>query len=205
MAIDHFLKRRLKENQVDWNFNVVFEGQTAVAEMLKQYAPALQHPGLYGAIPLEWLHATVLSMETIEDFTEQEMLAVADKLEPLLASLELPEFNFDSWWLWGGNVVLHISPEDEFTKIYDAVVNALTQVVGPERTVKTPHGEFIAHSSLAYTRSHNTEHELHDQLVKHPLVTPASFRVTYLPLLRQWAHDGHYEWEVIKKIPIGRQ
>ena len=124
-------------------------------------------------------------------------------LEPILARLELPEFNFDSWWLWGGNVVLHISPEDEFTKIYDAVISALESVVGPERTVKTPHGKFIAHTSLAYTRSHDKEHELHNQLVAHP-VTPVSFKVGYLPLLRQWAHDGHYEWEVIKKIPIGK-
>jgi 2'-5' RNA ligase len=203
MAIDHFLLRHIKDNQVDWNFNVVFEGQPAVAEMSKQYAPAIQHPGLYKPIPPQWMHATILSLGTVEDFTEQEVQAVAAKLEPILARLELPEFNFDSWWLWGGNVVLHISPEDEFTKIYDAVISALESVVGPERTVKTPHGKFIAHTSLAYTRSHDKEHELHNQLVAHP-VTPVSFKVGYLPLLRQWAHDGHYEWEVIKKIPIGK-
>lgn len=204
MATDHFLKRRLKENQIDWNFNVIFEGQPAVEEMVRKYAPALRHPGLYDPIPAQWLHATILSMGTVEDFTEQEMLAVADKLEPLLANLNLPVFNFDSWWLWGGNMVLHISPEDEFTKIYDAVIRAAEQVVGPERTPRSPHGNFIAHTSLAYTRTHDKEQELHRQLVNHPVVTPASFKVTHLPLLRQWAHNGHYEWEIIKKIPIGQ-
>ena len=85
MAIDHFLLRHIKDNQVDWNFNVVFEGQPAVAEMSKQYAPAIQHPGLYKPIPPQWMHATILSLGTVEDFTEQEVQAVAAKLEPILA------------------------------------------------------------------------------------------------------------------------
>jgi 2'-5' RNA ligase len=205
MATDHFERHRVKAegDKPWWNFNVVFDNQPDVVRMAQQYAPLLQHPGLYEPIPPQWLHSTILAVGTTHEFTELEMLAVADKLEPLLANLELPEFQFDSWWIWEGNVVLHISPEDEFTRIYDAVTEALTQTVGPKRTRKSPYGNFVPHTSLAYTRTHDKEHEIHRQLVEHPVV-PAAFKVAYLPLIRQWPKNGHYEWEVVRKIPIGR-
>jgi 2'-5' RNA ligase len=202
MAKDHFAKHYIKDNQVDWNFNVVFNECPAVAEMAKKYAPLVTHPGLYDPIPPKWLHATILRIGLVEDFTEREMLKVVDLLTPLLARMDLPEFRFDSWWLWGGNVVLHISPEDEFTKIYDAVVDAMEKVVGSDRTPRSPHGRFVPHTGLAYTRTHKKEKEVHNQLVSRS-VMPASFRVTHLPLIRQQPKDGHYEWEVIKRIPIG--
>lgn len=203
MAQDHFVKHGASEGQVDWNFNVIFDGCPEVVEMAQQYAPLVTHPGLYSPIPAKWLHATILRVGPEDDFTKEEMLAVAECLHGKLAKLELPEFRFDSWWLWGGNVVLHISPADEFTKIYDAVISALEQIVGPERTLKSPYGgRFIAHTALAYTRSHHKEHEINQQLAS-KLIHPASFKVSYLPLIRQWPTGGHYEWEIIRKIPIG--
>jgi hypothetical protein len=202
MATDHFQKHYYKKEQVDWNFNVLFDGQSAVAKMAQEYSPALEHPGLYAPISVQWLHSTILRVGLVEDYTEAEMLAVADKLQKSLSGLKLPEFVFDSWWLWGGNVVLHISPDDQFSKIYDAVIVALESVVGSRRTTKTPHGSFIAHTSLVYTKTHDQEKEIHDQLVTHP-VKPVTFRATGLSLIKQWPTDGHYEWEIVKSIPIG--
>jgi hypothetical protein len=57
---------------------------------------------------------------------------------------------------------------------------------------------------LAYTKTHDKEQEIHDQLVAAP-VKPASFYTTNLSLIKQWPTDGHYEWEVIKDIAIGEQ
>lgn len=192
-----------KTAKVDWNFNLVFDGQPAVAEMVREYAKVIRHPGLYDPIPTEWLHATILRVGLTDDYTEEEMLAVAAKLQESLAELVLPEFSFDSWWLWSGGVVLHISPDDEFTKLYDHVVKALEQVVGPERTTRSPHGSFMAHMGLAYPKTHNKEYEIHEQLVEYP-VKPAKFRATNMPLIRQWPTNGHYEWEVVKDIKVGK-
>jgi len=202
MAIDHFERHFRKKNQIDWNFNLVFDGQPAVAEMAREYAKIIRHPGLYDPIPVEWLHATILRVGLTDDYTEAEMLAVAAKLQESLAALTLPEFYFDSWWLWSGGVVLHISPDDEFSKLYDCVIEALEQVVGTERTTHSPHGRFIAHMGLAYPKTHNKEYEIHEQLVAHP-VKPAKFRAVSMPLIRQWPTNGHYEWEVVEDIKIG--
>jgi 2'-5' RNA ligase len=171
--------------------------------MAKEYEGLLQHPGLHKPIPPQWLHSTILRVGSLEDYTEDEMLAVTEKLQSSLAPLTLPEFVFDSWWLWGCNVVLHITPDDQFTKIYDAVISTLESVVGVERTTKTPHVHFIAHTALAYTKTHNKEVEVNRILASHP-VKPASFRATSLSLLKQWPIDGHYEWEIVKDIPINQ-
>jgi 2'-5' RNA ligase len=170
--------------------------------MAEEYAEALQHPGLYKPVPPQWLHSTILRIGLVDDYTETEMLAVVDKLQERLANLKLPEFFFDSWWLWGGNVVFHISPDDQFTKIYDEVIAALEAVVGSDRATKSPHGGFIAHTSLVYSKTHNREREIHDWLLDNP-VKPAHFRANSLSLIKQWPIDGHYEWEVVRDIPLG--
>lgn len=203
MATDHFQKHFFKDNQVDWNFNVLFN-DPAVSKLAEAYAKVIRHPGLYDPIPPQWLHATILRVGLVEDYSEAEMLAVAAKLQQNLAGLSLPEFSFDSWWLWDGNVVLHISPDDEFSKIYDQVVAALEAVVGPERAAKSPHGRFVAHTSLAYTKTHTQEQEINRQLANH--ASPAaSFKAHSVSLIRQWPTNGHYEWEVVQDIPIGKK
>jgi 2'-5' RNA ligase len=203
MAIDHFQRHFRKKGQVDWNFNLVFDDQPAVAKMAQEYAKAVKHPGLYEPIPEQWLHSTILRVGLIDDYTDAEMLAVSAKLQKSLEQLSLPEFAFDSWWLWSGGVVLHISPGDEFSKLYDHVIKALELVVGAERVSYSPHGRFIPHMGLVYPKTYNKEHEIHKQLVEHP-VRPVKFRVTNLSLIRQWPTGGHYEWEIVRNIPVGR-
>jgi 2'-5' RNA ligase len=202
MAIDHFEKHFYQKDRVDWNFNVLFDGQPDVARMAEEYAPVLDNPGLYKPIPSQWLHSTILRVGFVEDYTENEMLEVADKLQEQLANLKLPEFFFDSWWLWGGSVVLHISPDSEFNKIYKAVIGSLREVVGEARTTKSPHESFIAHTALVYSKTYSEEKEVHDKLLANP-IKPASFNATSISLIKQWPIDGHYEWDVIRNIPIG--
>lgn len=201
MATDHFEKRDLLPGQVDWNFNLIFAGDKDVVRMVEEYAPSLKHPGLHQPAPPEWLHATVLSMGTTEDYTEEEMLSVAEKVQLRVNELTLPEFSFDSWWMLFGNVVFHISPDDEFTKLYDIVTTSLAEVVGNERVTKTPHGRYLPHSTFAYAKTHKNEREIIEQLNSSHVV-PAHFRAKHMPLIRQWANDGHYEWEVVKPVNI---
>ena len=199
MATDHFEKRQLLPGQIDWNFNLIFAGNPDVSRMAEQYAPFLTYPGLYKPAPSEWLHSTILRVGTTDEFSEAEMRAVAAKVQENVDGIRLPEFRFDSWWLLFGNVVFHISPDDELTKLYDVVTVALTEVVGAERTSKTPHGRFLAHSTFAYAKSHQNEHDLHDRLTE-ARIEPARFRATQMPLIRQWPVDGHYEWEIVEQV-----
>jgi len=201
MAIDHFEKRQLKPGQVDWNFNLIYAGDPAVATMVEQYRPFLTHAGLYDPIPPEWLHTTVLSMGTTEEYSETEMLAVAERVQTKVAELTLPEFSSDSWWMLFGNVVFHISPDDQYTKLYDVVRESVTEVVGSERTAKTAHGRYLSHSTFAYAKTHDNEREIIEKLQKSN-IEPAKFRALHMPLIRQWAKDGHYEWEIVKQIDI---
>lgn len=199
MAKDHFELHNYQTNRVDWNFNIFFSGQSDVERMVNEYTPVLDHAGLYKPIPSKWLHSTILRVGLASDFSEQEMLAITDILQQKLTTLHLPEFVFDSWWLWGGNVVLHISPEDAYVTIYDTVMDAAKQVVGAERIAR--HGDFIPHVTLAYSKAHNDEIAINQRLFENP-VKPARFRATELSLIRQWPTDGHYEWEVVRTLPI---
>ena len=86
MAIDHFKKHAYQTNKVDWNFNILFNDQPQVAQTAKMYVQALSHPGLYPPIPAKWLHATILRIGLVDDYTKDELLAVTKQL-PVYQSL----------------------------------------------------------------------------------------------------------------------
>jgi 2'-5' RNA ligase len=202
MAQDHFERHKHHAGVVDWNFNVVFENQPAVAAMAEAYAPLLDRPELYDPIPAKWLHATILRVGTVDDeYTEEEMLAVADKVQAAVVNFTLPEFHFGELVTVYGNICFIIEPRTELEKLYNIVAESLESVVGPERATKTPYGRFISHMSLAYSRAQNNEAAIEAEL-KQAHIAPAEFRVTRMPLIKQWPTDGHYEWDIVKDVKL---
>jgi len=203
MAIDHFKAHYYQKDRVDWNFNILLDDQPDVIRMVNEYAPLLVQEGLYPSIPAKWLHMTILRVGLTDDYTEDEMYRTADILAPKLATLKLPQLSFDSWWQWGGNIVFHISPHDDIVPVYNAVIESLRQVVGNDRTARTPHGNFIPHVSLAYTKDHHNEMKI-IEVLSQSNIKPARFYAKSLSLLRQRpTDDGHYEWQIVKDMPIG--
>lgn len=203
MATDHFKAHSYQKGRADWNFNILVGKQPDVQRMANEYAPTLlAQAGLYGPVPADWLHMTILRIGLTDEFSEEEMLRVVGILAPKLANIQLSELAFDSWWQWGGNIVFHISPHEELASIYKAVVTSVEEVVGKDRTVLTPHGQFIPHVTLAYTKDRHDELATNEALSK-TRVIPARFRAPAVALIRQWPVDGHYEWEVVREMPVG--
>lgn len=201
MAEDHFKRHNHYDGVVDWNFNVVYEQDPAVVAMAEAYAPLLKRPELYEPIPTEWLHATILRVGPLEDYTETEMLAVAELVQQKLEGMQFPEFNFGQHVLVHGNVCFKIEPESELEKLYIAVTESLEKVVGADRATKSPYGEFIAHTSLAYTKDQDNEAEI-DNLLKRADIAPAKFKISHMPLIKQRPVNGHYKWEVVRDIVL---
>ncbi len=202
MAQDHFERHNHYDGVVDWNFNVVYNDHPSVVAMARAYAPLLKRPELYDPIPPQWLHATILRVGTVDDYTEAEMLAVAEKVQTGAANLVLPEFHFGDLVMVRGNICFRVEPESALEKLYDIVTDSLESVVGPERATKSPYGRFIAHTSLAYTRSQNHEAEI-EAALNAAHIDPAEFRITSMPLIRQRPTNGHYEWEIVRDISVG--
>ncbi|MFZ1483728.1 MAG: 2'-5' RNA ligase family protein [Candidatus Saccharimonadales bacterium] len=201
MAQDHFKRHNHYDGVVDWNFNVVYANQPSVRAMADAYAPIITRPELYDPIPTEWLHATILRVGRLEDYTETEMLAVAAKVQDAVADLSLPEFHFGDQVMIYGNVCFRVEPGSELQKLYDIVAESLEDVVGPERATKTPYQHFIAHTSLAYTKAQNNEADIEARLSA-ANVESAKFKIVNMPLIKQRPVNGHYEWEIVKDIAL---
>jgi len=170
--------------------------------MAEAYRPYLDHPGLYPALPTEWLHMTILKVGYTTDFSEQEMAAMAEELKPSLSSMRLPELSMGDVWLWPlqGNPVLRITPEAPVTEIFKFVTAAMNKVLGHRVSRLKP---FIPHVALAYNRTYYREKELYKQLTQ-PNIPPVKFRANKLSLLKQSQTIPFYQWEVIQNIPIGQ-
>jgi hypothetical protein len=201
MAQDHFERHGHHVGVIDWNFNVVFDEQPSIVEMAKAYRPFLQKPELYEPIPDKWLHATILKVGTTEQYTEDEMLAVAEKVQNRLSGIKFPRFHFGDLKIIHGNVAFAIEPEKELEKLYIAVSESLEEVVGAERTTQPPYGHFLAHCSLVYTKNRKNEAETEAEL-RAANITPASFHIHHMPLITQKPTNGHYEWEIVKDIVV---
>lgn len=199
MAEDHFKRHNHYDGVVDWNFNVVYQQDPAVVAMAQAYAPLLKRPEFYEPIPTEWLHATILRVGPLEDYTETEMLAVAELVQQKLEGIQFSEFNFGHYVLVHGNVCFKIEPESELEKLYIAVTESLEKVVGADRATKSPYGEFIAHTSLAYTKDQDNEAEI-DGMLNRVNIASAKFKISHMPLIKQRPINGHYEWEVVRDI-----
>ena len=201
MAQDHFERHNHYDGVVDWNFNVVLNDQPSIAEMAAQYRPLLTRPELYDPIPPEWLHATILRIGKEDEYTETEMLAVADLVQERLDDITLSEFHFGEPVLIYGNVCFKIEPESELEKLYTIVTESLETVVGPSRATKSAYGHFIAHASLVYTKAQDNEQEI-EELLKAANIAPATFRIHHMPLIKTRPTQGHYEWDVIKDTVV---
>lgn len=202
MAQDHFERHNHHDGVIDWNFNVVFDDQPSVAAMADKYRSLLQQPYFYDPIPTQWLHGTILRVGTVDEFTEQEMLQVADKVQERLKTVHLPEMHFGDHVIIHGNVCFKIEPESELEKLWTAVDASLTEIVGPSRTRKPPYGRFIAHTSLVYSKQRDNEAET-EKVLQEANIKPARFHVHHMPLIKQRPINGHYEWEVVRDITVG--
>ena len=199
MAIDHFDKYRFQQNRIDWNFNILFNDQPQVAELASKYEPLLEHPGLHKPVPGEWLHATVLRVGFLEEFTEAEMLETATLLEQKITEIKMPELMLGQWWLWGGNPVLHITPDDQLQQLFRALIAALTEIVGKERLPEKL--QFIPHITLAYSKTYDDEIGLYKRLQDNP-IPGVLVRAQRLSLIKQWIEDDYYRWDIVKEIPL---
>lgn len=228
MAIDHFEKHKSRIGRTDWNFNFLFGDQPHVTELANQYAPVLQHPSLHKPVPPEWLHATLLRVGFLEDFTEAEMLAVADKLEAKLAGMDTPTPILGKrWWLWNGGPVLSLTPEKRLHEIFCHLMNSLEEVVGQDRLplLTVPGGgthakilntfvrvvgrdrlpvrlQYMPHVTLAYPKTYKDHSSLRKQLKAHP-VNGVPIHLQSVALIKQRIVDDYYAWEVVKDVPIG--
>ncbi len=201
MAQDHFERHKHHDGVTDWNFNVTFEDQPSVAAMAKAYKPLLSRPELYEPIPVKWLHATILRVGTVDEYTEDEMLAVAQAVQERMRGIRMPEFHFGKHKIIFGNICFPVEPERELGKLYTAVTESLELVVGPNRATKSPYGHFIAHTSLVYTKQRDNEDET-EALLEAADIKPATFSIKHVPLIKQKPINGHYEWEIVKDIII---
>lgn len=202
MIQDHFERHNHHAGAVDWNFNIVFDNQSELAAMVEAYKPLLVRPELYEPIPTQWLHGTILRVGKLEDYTEDEMLAVAGKVQDRLHGIQLPRFSFEELMIVNGNICFRITPEDALEQLYIAVTEALQEVVGAERTATSPHGDFLAHTSLVYRKSQYDEAAMYEALGAAG-IKPATFTIKRMPLIKQRPVGGHYEWDVVKDIFIG--
>jgi len=169
--------------------------------MADAYRPHLTRPDLYEPIPVQWIHATVLRVGTIDQYTEDEMLKVADMVQVRLNDIKMPQFHFGKYKIIFGNIAFPIEPESGLEKLYEIVTESLESVVGTERATKSPYGHFIAHTSFVYTRQRDSEDET-EAILSSAKIKPASFHIKHMPLIKQKPVDGHYEWEVVKDILV---
>jgi 2'-5' RNA ligase len=198
MANDHFQTERWEADETDWHFLIRLSNQRQLRDIVERYAQVYHHAGLYPPIPFEWLHMTIARVGTIKNVTCDEMNKVVEILRPTLTQLKLPVFRLGPWWLWTGSVVLHVTPEEPVTRLFNEVMSALETVLG-ERTPSLP--QFIPHVTLAYARTYHEELEVHKKLSAQ-WIEPAPFHITALSLVKERQTVPFYSWEVVTDISI---
>ncbi len=192
---------------VDWNFNLTFVDNADVLALPALYKDAIDHPDFYAPIPPEWLHVTVLRVGFTTEYSEADMLQLSEAIVRDLQNLTLPVFEIGNPILMHGSTpVLCFIPEDKLSVLRTIVGKHADRIFGHEKVVESTRGiidtVFKPHLSLAYPKTTEKEDEIWSQIQSYP-VPLKNIRVTSMSLVKQIPINGHYEWEVVKKIPLG--
>jgi 2'-5' RNA ligase len=199
MADDHFKTNLWQPGEVDWHFLITLHDQHHMRSIVEHYAHLYHHPGLYPPIPFQWLHMTIVRIGSATTIAHEAMTAVVDHLRPTLARMTLPDMLLGPWWLWTGSVVLHVTPEEPLTRLFDSVMTALTVVLGDKAPKPSA---FIPHVTLAYARTYQQELEVHKQLSAQ-WIDPIPVRIQALSLVKEKQTIPFYNWDSVTDIPIG--
>jgi hypothetical protein len=182
MRYDHFEKNPQQRGTSDFNFNINFGDMPQVAEMaatlgkmLKEREQQAELRLFHNPIPPEWLHLTEWSGST-KDFT-------LDRAVPML----------------------DVTPKEPFQRINAMARSAVQQVIGID-TVPEPKEPYDPHITTVYPTTYERT-EAAESVVNSIHVEPVKFTVGSIDLVKQsWDNQenpNHYEWKVLKKIPIG--
>jgi 2'-5' RNA ligase len=201
MADDHFTTNLWDPDEVDWHFLIRLQDQNHMRSIVEDYARIYRHPGLYPPIPFKWLHMTIVRIGRVTTITHEEMHAVVELLRPTLERMHLPELLLGPWWLWTGSVVLHVTPEESITRLFNVVMAALNHVLGDK--APKPSG-FIPHVTLAYARTYQQEREVHNQLSAQ-WIDPIPVHIRTLSLVTEKQTNPFYSWDVVTEVPVGAQ
>jgi 2'-5' RNA ligase len=201
MADDHFQTNLWEPDEVDWHFLIRLQDQNHMRSIVEQYANIYRHPGLYPPVPFKWLHMTIVRIGSVTTITHEEMHDVVELLRPTLERTHLPELLLGPWWLWTGSVVLHVTPEEPITRLFNVVMTALNHVLG-EKAPK-PSG-FIPHVTLAYARTYQQEREVHKRLSAQ-WIDPTLVHICTLSLVKEKQTIPLYSWDIVTEVPVGAQ
>jgi 2'-5' RNA ligase len=216
MRHDHFEKNPQQHGTSDFNININFGDMPQVAEMaaalgkmLKEREQQAELRLFHNPIPPEWLHLTEWFGST-KDFTLEEVLQAAEILQTMLADFQKPEAQLSTWWQADvGRAVpmLDVTPKEPFQRINAMARSAVQQVIGID-TVPEPKEPYDPHITTVYPTTYERT-EAAESVVNSIHVEPVKFTVDSIDLVKQYwdnqENPNHYEWKVLKKIPIGTQ
>lgn len=159
-------------------------------------------PGIFGVVPPAWMHITVLRLGRWTEFSPQERELLTEQLSAAVATVPAFTAHIDSWWLWDGSVVLHLSPDDSWQPLYGAVRAAASMVIGPARVPHSPHGMFLPHVTVAYStgRDQPTTRERLSGISPPTM----SLSVAAAVVVRQRRTATHFVWDTLRELPLRR-
>ena len=157
-------------------------------------------------VPLEWLHATIASVEcdaaSIDDSTREKLI---NRLREKAAEIKAFPLTIGPALAATGAIMLDTFPDTEFRRLVNTCVDAVNEIV--EGDYGRPCGG-PGHVSLSY-RSADVDADTSRGAIQNKLrdVRPGRTEITVsgVDLVRVIQSDGAstYTWEHIARIPLG--
>ena len=137
--------------------HVTFENEPKVQDLAAAYQESIKDAEGLDLIPRPWLHLTMQGIGFTDEVSENEIGAITADISVRLADVEPPIVTFGRPVVRSEAIYMPASPADAIDNIRRNVHEAITEILGPERTpdidIADALQHYVPHVSIAYANS----------------------------------------------------
>lgn len=183
-----------------YTFHVTFADQPGVQELAAQARQRLAGLDGLDLVPGRWLHLTTQGIGFTDEVTDSDLGAIIGAAGTRLADASLVALTLAPPRVASEGIACRVWPEAALTRARDALRAAVGEVRGTERIPEGP--EWSPHVSIAYASADGSGDAFEAALDG---LGGASATVRAVDLIRLGRDQRAYTWEIVARLPLGKQ
>lgn len=180
-------------------WHLTFDAAPDLHRLAREYAPALDVPGL-DVIPVRWLHLTMQGVGFTDEVPAADIDAIVEAARRRLAGHVPFEVTLGPTVLEPEVVRLRVTPAEPVARVRLAVRAGIAEVWGADR-VPDDESHFIPHVSLAYSSSDGPMERIR-RAADSVAVAPATATVDAAQLIVLNRDHKQYQWTTYASVPL---
>ncbi|MBX0299267.1 2'-5' RNA ligase family protein [Cryobacterium sp. 1639] len=185
-----------------YTWHLTFPAEPPFRRLVGSYQHTLSGFAQLDAVPMEWLHLTLVGVGDATAVTHAQVCRIADRVRREAAVLPPVALTFQRAVVLNEAVALVAEPNESLADLRRMLTAVVSESLPAAPAPAVAPRAFVPHVSVAYVNADSAG--LHVSRAVDQTPTPAAVAVSPLLSLIELHRDNRqYEWRTIEDIPLG--